>query len=60
MGDTRGFRRTRAGYSGGNGLASAITDAEAALQQKQYAWLQTAYNLLLAALDMRLARGEVR
>ena len=50
----------RAGYSGGNGLASAITDAEATLQQKQYAWLQTTYNLLLAALDMRLARGEVR
>lgn len=50
----------RARYTGGNGLASEITDAEAVLQQKQYAWLQTAYNLLLAELDMRLARGEVR
>ena len=50
----------RAGYSGGNGLASAITDGEATLQQKQYAWLQTAYNLLVAELEMRLARGEVR
>ena len=50
----------RAGYSGGNGLASAITDAEGTLQQKQYAWLQTAYNLLVAELEMRLARGEVR
>lgn len=50
----------RARYAGGNGLASEITDAEAVLQQKQYAWLQTAYNLLLAELGMRIARGEVR
>ena len=48
----------RARYAGGNGLASEITDSETSLQQKQYAWLQTAYNLLLAELNMRLSRGE--
>ncbi len=50
----------QARYTGGGGLASEITDAETTVQQKQYAWLQTAYNLLLAELEMRLARGEVR
>lgn len=49
----------QARYAGGGGLASEITDAETTVQQKQYAWLQTAYNLLLAELEMRLARGEV-
>lgn len=50
----------RARYAGGNGLASEITDAESALQQKQYAWLQTVYDLLLAELNLRLAKGEVK
>lgn len=50
----------RASYAGGNGLSSAVTDAETTLQQKQYAWLQTAYDLLRAALDMQLSRGELR
>lgn len=50
----------QARYAGGNGLASEITDAESALQQKQYAWLQTVYNLLLAELNLRQAKGEVK
>jgi outer membrane protein len=57
---TSNLELARAGFAGGNGLASAITDAEATLKQKQFAWLQTAYNLLLAELDMRLARGAVK
>lgn len=47
-------------YSGGGGLASGVIDAETTLQEKQYAWMQTAYNLLLGDLGMRLARGEVK
>lgn len=47
-------------FAGGGGLASGVTDAETTLREKQYAWLQTAYNLLLAELDMRRARGEVK
>lgn len=50
----------RASYAGGGGLASAVTDAETTLQQKQFAWLQAAYDLLLAELNMRLARGEIK
>lgn len=50
----------RAKYAAGGGLAADITDAETSLQQKQYAWLQTGYNLLLAELNMRLAQGTVK
>lgn len=57
---TSNLELARANYTGGGGLASAFTDAETTLQQKQFAWLQTACNLLLADLDMRLARGELK
>lgn len=50
----------RAKYGGGGGLASDVTEAETALQQKQFAWLQTAFNLLLAELNMRQVRGELK
>jgi outer membrane protein len=49
-----------AALEGGGGLVSGVVNAQNTLQQKQYAYWQTAYNLLLAELDMRRIRGEVR
>ncbi|MEI6408489.1 MAG: TolC family protein [Bacteroidota bacterium] len=47
-------------FSEGVLLASAVTDAEQTLQQTQYNYLKSAYDALIAALDMRKATGAVK
>jgi outer membrane protein TolC len=47
-------------FSEGVLLASAVTDAEQALQQTQYNYLKSAYDALVAALEMRKATGEIK
>jgi outer membrane protein TolC len=47
-------------FSEGVLLASVVTDAELALQQTQYNYLKSAYDALVAALEMRKATGAIK